>query len=48
MKSKPTGYGLISTVFCRTVLLCVSLIIIIIIIIKIIMITIIAIKKIKR
>ena len=49
MKSKPPGYGLISTVFCRTVLLCVSLIIIIIIIIiKIIMITIIAIKKIKR
>ena len=49
MKSKPTGYGLISTVFCRTLLLCVSLIIIIIIIIiKIIMITIIAIKKIKR
>ena len=55
MKSKPTGYGLISTVFCRTVLLCVSLMIIIIIIITtttiiiiIIMITIIAIKETKK
>ena len=53
MKSKPTGYGLISTVFCRTVLLCVSLMIIIIIIttttiIIIIMITIIAIKETKK
>ena len=44
MRSKAIGYGLISTVFGRTVLLCVSLIIIIIITIIIIMIITIAIK----